>query len=115
MANVNDAAEGMPRTWHPLLEQRRRWSLDPAVAPALCRLVKLEREGDAVTALSLGGKRISFGESGERIARLLALMDGRRTIREIAAETDEELEELVEVVGQLYRVAAVWNDADCAV
>ncbi|HEU4734913.1 MAG TPA: iron-containing redox enzyme family protein [Kofleriaceae bacterium] len=106
----------MTGTWRSLLEERRSWSLDPAVAPALGRLVKLERERDTVTALSIGTKRISFGGGSEdRITRLLGLMDGRRTIRELAAETDEDLDELVEILGRLYKVAAVWNHADCPV
>jgi len=76
----------------------------------------VERDREAVTALSIGTKRISFdSESGERIARLLALMNGRRSIRELAAETDEDLDELVEIIGRMYAVAAVWNEADCQV
>lgn len=116
MVKAYDGIAGITGTWHSLLEQRKSWSLDPAVAPALCRLVTVERDGDTVAALSIGTKRISFdGELRERVARLLALMNGRRTIRELAAETDEDLDELIEMIGRLYAVAAVWNHADCRV
>lgn len=116
MTKAYDGVPGITATWRPLADQRRGWSLDPAVAPVLCRLVKLEHDGDEVASVAIGNKRASFGgELRARMTQLLGLMDGRRTIRDLAAETDEDLDELVDLIGQLYALGAVWNEADCAV
>lgn len=116
MTKAYEGVPGMTSAWRPLADQRQNWSLDPVVAPVLCRLVKVDHQEDGVAALSIGNKRASFdGELRERITRLVGLMNGRRTLRELASETDEDLDELIELVGQLYALGAVWNEADCSV
>ena len=108
MTKPNEGVGGTTATWRPLADQRRNWSLDPAVAPVVCRLAKVERQGDVVASVSIGNKRASFGDDlRERMTRLIGLMDGRRTLRDLAAETDEDLDELIEIVGQLYALGAV--------
>jgi hypothetical protein len=72
--------------------------------------VRVQREAECVRSLDLLGRVVRFdAESGARVSRLLEVIDGHRSIAEIANKSGMATDEVAEAVGTLYQLAVLRN------